>query len=81
MIYEGLQRLKGFMEDSCNGFMRYSSLYLTRGVQEKWSTLRGSTSNSRSMLSACLVLLEDRTEHCTPGLNYLWLKQNIIYID
>lgn len=29
---------------------------LTSGVQEKWSTLSGSTSNSRSILSACFVL-------------------------
>lgn len=29
---------------------------LTRGVQEKWSTLRGSTSSSKSILSACFVL-------------------------
>jgi hypothetical protein len=30
--------------------------FLTRGVQEKWSTFKGSTSSSKSMLSACFVL-------------------------
>lgn len=32
----------------------------TKGVQEKWSTLSGSTSSSRSMLSACLVLYKKK---------------------
>jgi len=41
---------------------------LTNGVQEKWSTLRGSTSNSRSMLSACFVLQSKATNVKMTGL-------------
>jgi hypothetical protein len=42
-------RLEKWSEESMNPF-------LTRGVQEKWSTFKGSTSSSKSMLSACFVL-------------------------